>query len=433
MMTASTMKIEMSMRSMMRPAALTRIDQRVDSEGAGIINSADPSWPTGSVSSFVIDLDRVTRPLGALLRLAFAGVVVAAMAVDVWIMNRYGDRSSALPVLAVGALGIGWARWPRAIAPVALAAAAFSFVATDDLTTNGLRFALFTEYLVLPVMFGALLHGFRWYRILIAAAVAVAAELVSTRADDRAITYVMALAMLVLLGAATAAVVYIRVRDSERRTSIERARQNERLELARELHDVVGHHVTGIVVLAQARRFTAAAAAGSVADPEHDATLAEIERAGLETMTSIRRLVGLLRADPTTSSGPQLADIELMVDELHRSHPLTTLAVDDQIRSRWVPADLAATVQRLAHEITTNVRKHGDPAQPVTLSLRRTDHAVEFRAANASLRTTHGNGFGLVGMRERVEAFGGSFVAGVDGSGMWVVRCVLPLTVAVRP
>ena len=68
------------------------------------------------------------------------------------------------------------------------------------------------------------------------------------------------MSMLVLLGTATAAVVYIRLRDSERLTSIENARHNERLDLARELHDVVGHHVTGIVVLAQANRFTSGAA-----------------------------------------------------------------------------------------------------------------------------------------------------------------------------
>ena len=87
--------------------------------------------------------------------------------------------------------------------------------------------------------------------------------------------------MLVLLGVAAAAVVYMRVRDSERRTSIERARQDERLDLARELHDIVGHHVTGIVVLAQASRFTN----GTNLESSADRTFADIEAAGLETLT----------------------------------------------------------------------------------------------------------------------------------------------------
>ena len=100
--------------------------------------------------------------------------------------------------------------------------------------------------------------------------------------------------MLVLLGAAAAAVVYIHIRDNERRTSIEQARENERLDLARELHDIVGHHVTGIVVLAQASRFTSGAEPGVVGRR----AFADIEAAGVETLTSVRRLIGLLRTDP---------------------------------------------------------------------------------------------------------------------------------------
>ena len=140
----------------------------------------------------------------------------------------------------------------------------------------------------------------------VAALVVVAAESVSLRASETPIRAIIAMSMLVLLGTATAAVVYIRLRDSERRTSIENARYNERLDLARELHDVVGHHVTGIVVLAQANRFTSGADPGSAADR----ALADIEAAGVETLTSVRRLIGLLRTDPSTATGPRLTDVE---------------------------------------------------------------------------------------------------------------------------
>lgn len=368
----------------------------------------------------------MARPLVLVLRLAFAGVIVAAILVDVWLMNRWGTRRSTLPIVGVAGAGMIWARWPRALVPLAAAAAAMSLVASKYITTLDLRFPLFTEFAVLPVMFGALLYRWRPLPGVVAAGVALAALAVSTRADDQDIERVIGAAMLVLLGTATAAVIYVRVRDSERRTSIERARQQERLELARELHDVVGHHVTGIVVLAQARRFTAAAAGGG--DPAHDQTLADIERAGVETMTSIRRLVGLLRSDPTTSSGPELADIEQMVDELRRTHPSARLDADADVRSRWLPTELALTVQRLVHETTTNIRKYGDPARPVVLSLRRLDRAVEFRAENGIRGAGRGRGYGLVGMRERVEALGGTFVAGGDDAGGWVVRAVIPLS-----
>ncbi len=377
-----------------------------------------------------MELDRVTRPLVAVLRLAFAGVIVAALAVDVWLMNRWGTRRSMLPVVGVAVAGLAWARWPRALVPLAAVAAAMSIVASRHIVTDDLRFPLFTEFAVLPVMFGALLYRWRPLPGVVAGAVALAGLAVATRADTQDIERIIGAAMLVLLGAAVAAVIYVRVRDSERRTSIERARQHERLALARELHDVVGHHVTGIVVLAQARRFTAAAAGGG--DPAHDETLADIERAGLETMTSIRRLVGLLRSDPTTSSGPELADIEQMVEELRRTHPTARLDADADVRSRWLPTELALTVQRLVHETTTNIRKYGDPARPVLLSLRRLDHAVEFRAENAIRGAGRSRGYGLVGMRERVEALGGTFVAGGDDAGGWVVRAVIPLSAGER-
>lgn len=371
-----------------------------------------------------MELDRLTRPLVVVLRLAFAAVVFAALVVDMWLMRRTGPGAGAWAIVGVAVCGWLWARRPAALVPLAAVAAALSLYATVRFTEYDLRFPLFTEYVVLPTMFAGLLHRWRPWPGVLAGAVAFSALVVSTRAGAVPIARVMAAAALVLLGAGAAAVIYNRVRDSERRTSIERARAHERLELARELHDVVGHHVTGIVVLAQARRFTAAAAGG---DPVHDQTLAEIEQAGLETMTSIRRLVGLLRADPSTSSGPEPADLERIVDDLRRTHPGARFDLDVDLRSRWLPAELAVTVHRLVHEAATNVRKYGDPARPVLVSLRRRDRDVELRVENGIQGAGRSPGYGLVGMRERVEALGGTFVAGDDEAGSWVVRAVIPL------
>jgi signal transduction histidine kinase len=223
-------------------------------------------------------------------------------------------------------------------------------------------------------------------------------------------------------------VVYIRLRDSERRTSVEIALHNERLDLARELHDVVGHHVTGIVVLAQARRFTAAVEGGDGgSDPEIDRTLGEIEAAGLETLTSVRRLVGLLRAEPSISSGATLADAEQLVDDLRRTHPDTQFVIDTATRTGWVPADLSATVHRLVQEASTNVRKHGDPAAPVAFDLRRTGTAIVLSVENGTLDGSIGSGYGLTGMRERIEALGGTLRAGPQGRDRWATRATLPL------
>lgn len=374
-----------------------------------------------------MQLDRVTGPLAVLVRVAFVGVIAAAFVVDGWLMHRWGSRRSMLPIFGIAVAGVVWAYWTRTLLVIAVATTAMSLLATNHIVDHDVRFPVFTEFTVIPVLVGALLHRWRPLPGLVAAPLAFAGLLVATRSEARAIRGVTGAAMLVLLGAATAAVVYVRVRESERRTSIERAREHERLELARELHDVVGHHVTGIVVAAQARRFTAAT--NGAIDPAEDETLAEIERAGLDTMTSIRRLVGLLRTSPSTSSGPRLANIERMIDELRRTHRHARFEADETVRQRWLPTELAVTVERLVHETTTNIRKYGDPDGVVVIEVHRRDGAVEFRADNVIGRSGRADGYGLVGMRERVEALGGTFVAGDDDAGRWTVRVVIPLAV----
>ena len=233
----------------------------------------------------------------------------------------------------------------------------------------------------MPVFLAAVLVRPTRLRWPVAALVVVAAGAVSLRAGPGPIRAVLAMSMFVLLGAAVAAVVYIHIRENERRMSIAHARENERLELARELHDIVGHHVTGIVVLAQASRFTGGAEPGSPADR----ALADIETAGVETLTSVRRLIGLLRTDPTTSAPPRVADIERIVEDLRTTHPCTQLIIDDAVRAAPVPAELAKTIQRLTQEAATNVRRHGDPTGPVTFSMSSTLGAFELTVENRML------------------------------------------------
>ena len=280
----------------------------------------------------------------------------------------------------------------------------------------------------MPVLLAAVLSRTERSRWPIVALVVLAAESVSLRANETPIRAIIAMSMLVLLGTATAAVVYIRLRDSERRTSVENARYNERLDLARELHDVVGHHVTGIVVLAQAHRFTSGADPNSAADR----ALADIEAAGLETLTSVRRLIGLLRTDPSTATGPRLTDIERLVEDLRSTHPSTDLIIDDTVHADWVPADLATTMHRLVQEAATNVRRHGDPRSRVQFTMGSTGHSFELTVTNRMLHPTVDGGYGLVGIRERVDALGGTFAAGAVGDNQWMVHAQLPSSVQSR-
>ena len=369
-----------------------------------------------------MDLARAATPLRVLVRIAFVGVVGAAVLVDLWIVQGRSIRhpDAAVATVAIALLGAAWAWRPRHVLVIASAAASISLLETRRaLHVPG--FAFFTEFVVAPVFLAAVLVQPTRWRWPVATLVAVAAEAICLRATPGPIRAVLVTAMFVLLGAAVAAVVYRHIRESERRMSITQARANERLDLARELHDIVGHHVTGIVVLAQASRYTGGAEPGSAAER----ALADIEAAGTETLTSVRRLIGLLRTDPSTSPPPRLADFECIVDGLRTTHPRVQLIIDDGMRAAPVPAALATTIERLVQEAATNVRRHGDPAGPVTFSMSSTPGVFELTVENRMLHAPLDTGFGLVGMRERVDALGGTFGAGPDGD-MWRVRAVLP-------
>lgn len=375
-----------------------------------------------------MDLARVANPLQVVSRAAFAVVVLAALVVDVWLLNRgwFAAAEARWALLSLGAIasvGLLLARWPAHALAFAVAASGLSLVATAALPRDGVRIAFFTEFVVLPVLLAAVLAGRGRTRWPVAGLLVVAAELIATRTSTTPVRAVIAMSMLVALGLASAAVVYVRLRDSEKRMSMENARHHERLDIARELHDLVGHHVTGIVVLAQASRFTSGAEAGSPADR----AFAEIEAAGSETLTSLRRLIGLLRTDPSAAPAPRLLDIERVVDGLRTTHPSTDLIVDDKIRTSWVPPDLAHTIQRLVQEAATNVRRHGDPASRVRFTVANTGATIELTVENHVLHPATGVGFGIVGMRERVDALGGAFTAGPSPDGQWVVRAALPI------
>ena len=91
-----------------------------------------------------------------------------------------------------------------------------------------------------------------------------------------------------------------------------------------------------------------------------------------------------------------------------------------------MPADLANTVQRLVQEAATNVRRHGDPAADVCFTMRRVGGEFELIVSNRMLHAPVASGYGLVGMRERVDALGGSFAAGPVDGDRWTLRASLP-------
>ncbi|WP_343242442.1 MULTISPECIES: histidine kinase [unclassified Streptomyces] len=234
----------------------------------------------------------------------------------------------------------------------------------------------------------------------------------------------------------------LRTQSEQRVRDLDALRAAERRELARELHDVVAHHVTGIVVQTKAARFAAQAPGGdapNTQDPQETAAMLErIEREATEALGAMRRLVAVMRrADPgrpaTTAPVASLADTrKLVADVTGDGCPDISLYIEPGIEDR-LPPDVTAGVHRIVREALTNVRKHAADARHVRITLTTVDSGLELkivddgRSAAALPERAKGGGFGIEGMRERAAAMGGSLRTGPLPGGGWQNVAVLPL------
>ncbi|MET0901858.1 MAG: sensor histidine kinase [Acidimicrobiales bacterium] len=219
------------------------------------------------------------------------------------------------------------------------------------------------------------------------------------------------------LGAAVRYLAMTRVRD------IDEAKTREREQLARELHDTVAHHVSGIAIQAQAGRAVATAHPERAVD-----ALATIEDAAARTLTERRPMVGVLRASDAGAFAPRpgVADIERLAGQAEgRPHVDVDLSGElDELS----PA-VGAAIYRLAQESITNAGRHARHATRVTVRVVGNAERVQLTVDDdGDPSTTGGNpsGFGLVGMRERATLLGGTFHAGPTARGGWRVEAMLP-------
>ncbi|MEJ2853571.1 MULTISPECIES: sensor histidine kinase [unclassified Saccharothrix] len=237
---------------------------------------------------------------------------------------------------------------------------------------------------------------------------------------------VLAGSILLVLSVGTG--LYFRARDRERATTLRAevtaAQHAERMALARELHDVVAHYVTAIVVHAQAAQAVPAAA---------QEVLPIIAQSGNEALTAMRRLVGTLRGAETDGTDAAPTATSDLADDVRQvvaqSGQPVRLSLD---LPSEVPPSLGRSVLRLVQESLTNTRKHAEEVSRVDVSVAVDGGVVHVvvaddgRALKAAPVGGSG-GFGLVGMRERVELLGGTFSAGPRASGGWEVRAALPV------
>lgn len=218
----------------------------------------------------------------------------------------------------------------------------------------------------------------------------------------------------------------LRFLEYRRQTVIEAVRRDERLALARELHDVVAHHVAGIVMHTHAAQIVLRKQPDLLGD-----ALAGIERSGIDAMDAMRSVVALLRdtedGAALTARPEQLTDL---VSRFEEHGPAVDLRLPTEAPA-WTPV-VTTTVYRVVQESLTNIARHarGARAATVTISQDGTDITIEIgddAPPHPPIRASRRRGHGLVGMRERIEALGGTLNAGPQPGAGWSVRATLPL------
>ena len=212
--------------------------------------------------------------------------------------------------------------------------------------------------------------------------------------------------------------------DEAREAEAGRAVADERRRIAREMHDVVAHSVSMMVVQAGgARRILERDPARAVAAAEL------IERTGREALAEMRALLGVLHAEEHSALAPQptLGELDALVERTRSAGIPVAVKVEGERRE--LPAGLDLAAYRVVQEALTNVVKHsGGAATEVTVHYRA--DAVEVRIADRGAGGVRmrldGGGHGLVGMRERVRIYGGELHAGRRRGGGFEVRVLLP-------
>ncbi|MGW4647860.1 sensor histidine kinase [Kitasatospora sp. NPDC004289] len=271
-------------------------------------------------------------------------------------------------------------------------------------------------------------------RVTAVAAVATAGLLCWSQTHGRSLAWPEAVSpvisvLLVVVGA-LAVNRWQREVAANRQLLADRAVADERRRIARELHDIVAHHITTMQLMAGGAR-------ANLANPEvaRDA-LVTLESSGRLALREMRQLLNVLRTgdepdDAPSAPQPGVEDLDRLVAESDRAGLPTVLTVEGARRP--LPPTVGLTVYRIVQEALTNARKHAGPARAeVRLTYRPESMGVEVRddGEGSVPGAAVPGGHGLVGMRERVALHGGTLTAGPLPEGGFAVLADLPLSPA---
>ena len=375
----------------------------------------------------MIDI-RARRDLRGLLRwLPLALIPVLLLASTYPDQYRVPAHYWLLAMTAAVVFAAG-SRWPLAVSLV-LSALAVPMLRTEAWGVSGL-----VPYLGGVALVDVVARTHRWSIVAVAtagwaAAVTLGRVGLHDTSIGRASTLVEAAAYVglpLLLG------LYLRgQRDLARNLRLRaveaqaRTRLDERAALARELHDVVAHHMASIIL-----RISVAGHVVREADPRIVAVLDDVRGTAADALADIRRLLAALR-DPALGT-VALVDTEAVATEIDAA--LTRARAAGFAVEAEVDADLGGldaisrlTLLRLVQESLTNVMKHADHGVPVRFRIGRHDDGIAIEVVSGAREATTVAGHGIVGMHERAELAGGTLTVGTGADDeSWTVRAWLP-------
>lgn len=361
---------------------------------------------------------------------------------DLAVANNVDTRPGDLPpaglvgYAVLGYLPLVWRRrWPAWVFAALWVHSMVAVAMPDYRPTLGLMLALYTVAAWSPVTTASV----ALVAVFVTSMFAVAEE-VATRPDPDTgpATLMVATAVYAILDfgvwgigrAARASRQRHAELDRRRRSAAEEAVTAERARIARDLHDIVAHTVTVIVL-------QAAGARRSVHnDPGHgERTLEQIERLGKQTMGELRRLLTVLRTDGGDADARApvgLKDVRQLLEGVRRTGVSVTLSETGEPHRLDSSIDLAA--YRLVQEALTNVTRHAGPGAAARVELAWSEQALTVRVADDGLGVpAHGSaalstGSGLLGLRERMTVVGGTLAAGPQPDGGFHVVATLPIS-----
>ena len=377
---------------------------------------------------------RVERPF--VVDAALAVVLVVLAEVHVWSGASAGSKA----VTASAGLVIAGSVAFRRRAPLAAVAVAMAAVVVQTmLASSPQALWLIVTWIVLFYSAGAALSR---GRALVALAIGLAgAAIDEAGAADRSVQgFVFGLALVAVPwlagravhrreGRAEALELRSALLERDREEATRAAVRDERARIARDLHDMVAHAVSVMVLNAEA--------ADAVLDSEPARTrdqLVSIQRTGRQALAEMTRLLGMLRDGERLELAPQPRTAELgsLVDEVRAAGLPVSLEIEGEERALEPGVDLA--VYRIVQEALTNTLKHGgrSASAEVVISFDASAVTVDVQDSGNGAPRLNGGGHGLIGMRERVALYGGSVRAEPRPSGGFSVRAVLPLEPAGR-